>query len=67
MMKCACGGEILWGGDDSYEDYGLDGEGIVSNGKCTECPILVVVYRPFTDDEPTMTVNDSQTNEVKGD
>lgn len=34
-MKCTnCETEIIWGGDHSYEDYGLEGEGIVSNYSC---------------------------------
>ena len=31
-MNCwHCGGEVIWGGDFDYEDYGIDREGIVSN------------------------------------
>ena len=33
-MKCwHCNEEVIWGGDFDYEDYGLEGEGIVSNLK----------------------------------
>jgi hypothetical protein len=65
MMKCECGGQIIWGGDDTFEDYGLDGEGMVSNGKCQDCPISVLVYRPSSGDEPTTTVYDSHTDDIK--
>lgn len=34
-MKCpSCDGDLIWGGDHSYEDYGLEGEGIVTNYSC---------------------------------
>ena len=35
-MKCpSCDNELIWGGDHSYDDYGIDGEeGIVSNSSC---------------------------------
>ena len=37
-MNCwHCGGEVIWGGDFDYEDYGMDGEGIVSNLSCSKC------------------------------
>jgi len=32
-----CGEEMIWGGDDSFEDYGLEGEGIVANLSCLKC------------------------------
>tara|TARA_R110002020_G_scaffold22078_4_gene74731 strand:+ start:7869 stop:8024 length:156 start_codon:yes stop_codon:yes gene_type:complete len=36
-MKCpSCGNELIWGGDHSYDDYGMDGEGVVSNSSCPE-------------------------------
>jgi hypothetical protein len=47
-MECQCGNELIWGGDHDYEDYGLDGDGIVSNLSCPsdECDVEVVyVYR----------------------
>ena len=48
-MKCVCGGEIIWGGDHTFEDYGADGEGIVSNGSCKDCPNYVLLYCPLQD------------------
>ena len=31
-MKCwHCNNDVIWGGDHSFEDYNLDGEGIVTN------------------------------------
>jgi hypothetical protein len=58
-MNCyVCDSKLIWGGDHSYEDYGLEGEGIVtnlscSNGDCSCESVLVydshVTYR--LDDE----------------
>ena len=48
MSKCIeCNIELVWGGDHTYEDYGLEGEGIVSNYSCIDesCPVeMVLVY-----------------------
>ncbi len=43
-MECQCGNELIWGGDHDYEDYGVDGDGIVSNLSCPndECDVEVV-------------------------
>lgn len=46
-MKCwHCNSDVIWGGDHSYEDYGLEGEGIVSNLSCSnkECDTEVLTY-----------------------
>lgn len=32
-----CGAEMIWGGDNSFEDFGFDGEGIVANLSCPNC------------------------------
>ena len=36
--------ELVWQNDFSYEDYGLDGDGIVSVLHCENCNALVNVY-----------------------
>ena len=49
-MNCwHCGTELIWGGDDDYEDGGGfgEGEGIVSNFSCPSCPAVVYVYLPI--------------------
>ena len=49
-MNCSCGDDLVWGGDHSYEDYGLEGDGIVSNLSCSnnDCEVEVVyVYKSF--------------------
>ena len=47
-MKCwHCDNKLIWGGDHDYEDYCLDGEGIVSNLSCSNCDSRVLVYMPL--------------------
>ena len=61
-MNCwHCGTELIWGGDDDYEDgYGFgEGSGIVSNFSCPSCPAIAYVYLPLEDhfeEESTETV-----------
>jgi hypothetical protein len=45
-MNCLCGAELIWGGDHTFEDYGIDGEGIVSNLSCPSCNNYVLLYQP---------------------
>ena len=50
-MNCwHCDTELIWGGDHSFEDYGLDDEGIVSNLSCPNCPTTVIVEFNITED-----------------
>ena len=42
-MKCLCGSDLIWKGDHDYSDYGMEGEGIVSNLSCPECDSFVLV------------------------
>ena len=47
-MKCwHCKNEIIWGGDHDYEDYGMEGEGIVSNFSCSKCEATYECYLPL--------------------
>lgn len=35
-MNCwHCREELIWGGDHTYEDYDIEGDGIVSNLSCS--------------------------------
>ena len=45
-MKCwHCNSEVIWGGDHTYEDYGRDGDGIVSNLSCSgNCGAFYLCY-----------------------
>ena len=45
-MKCSnCLDNLIWGGDHSYTDYGLEEEGIVSNYTCAneECDVSTII------------------------
>jgi len=48
MNKCReCSSDLILGGDHTYEDYGCEGEGIVSNYSCSnqDCPTeLILTY-----------------------
>lgn len=47
-MKCPnCKKELIWGGDNSYEDYDEEGDCVISNNSCSndECDIeTVLIY-----------------------
>tara|TARA_R110000824_G_scaffold287304_2_gene475394 strand:- start:74 stop:223 length:150 start_codon:yes stop_codon:yes gene_type:complete len=47
-MKCPkCEQELIWGGDHDNQDYGEEGEGIVSNSTCIndKCDVeTVIIY-----------------------
>ena len=46
-MNCyRCNNELIWGGDFTFEDYGNEGEGIVTNLSCSKCDAYVEVYLP---------------------
>ena len=51
MIKCPrCGEEFIQGGDFDYEDYGYEGDGIVSNMSCRtdwcQAEILLMMPEP---------------------
>lgn len=53
-MNCwHCGEDtpMIWGSDFSFEDIGLDGDGIVSFFTCSKCKCYAEVYLPFNEDE----------------
>ena len=39
-----CGSEMIWGSDFSYEDYGLEGDGVVATLTCSECDAYAEFY-----------------------
>ena len=44
-MNCwHCKTELIWGGDFGYDDYCIEGEGIVSNLSCPNCDTYLEVY-----------------------
>jgi len=47
-MNCyCCNAKLIWGGDHDYEDYSIEGNGIVSNLSCPKCDSYVEVYCPI--------------------
>jgi hypothetical protein len=47
-MSCwFCGGEMIWGGDHTFEDYCLPGEGLVANLTCSECGAFVLAHTSY--------------------
>ena len=50
-MKCwHCKSDVIWGGDHTFEDYCLEGEGIVTNMSCSKCPANYLIYLGDGDD-----------------
>jgi len=44
-MNCwHCNTEVIWGGDHSFEDYSMEGDGIVSNLHCPKCEAEILIY-----------------------
>lgn len=55
-MKCwHCQSDVIWGGDHSFEDYLLEGEGIVTNMSCSKCPANYLIYLGDEDDTSKQT------------
>tara|TARA_B100001094_G_scaffold273706_1_gene280252 strand:- start:902 stop:1216 length:315 start_codon:yes stop_codon:yes gene_type:complete len=51
-MNCYhCETELIWGGDNTFEDMDLDGEGIVTNLSCPKCEAHIEVYKQYTEEE----------------
>ena len=53
-MNCwHCNTELIWGADFDFEDYGMEGEGIVSNFSCSneDCEVFVEVYLPLSNNK----------------
>lgn len=43
--RFVCGAEVIWGNDFSFEDFGMDGDGVVSCWSCSECGAEYEVYQ----------------------
>lgn len=45
MPNCImCGAELIWQNDYDFEDYGIEGEGVVSTWDCPNCGAWHEVY-----------------------
>tara|TARA_R100000995_G_C3470402_1_gene118030 strand:+ start:760 stop:1038 length:279 start_codon:yes stop_codon:yes gene_type:complete len=52
-MNCwNCGSELIWGGDHDFDDYHMDGKGIVANFTCSnpDCNTYVESYYTISED-----------------
>ena len=43
---------MVWGADFNSEDFGIDGEGIVSTFSCSNCPATAQVMLLEEENEP---------------
>ena len=44
-MNCwHCQAKLIWDGDHSFEDYCIEGDGVVTNLSCSKCDAEVLVY-----------------------
>lgn len=51
-MKCVnCGCTMGWQNDFDFEDYGIEGEGIVTVYHCGNCDTLSENYIPIKEEE----------------
>lgn len=51
MTNCwFCGREMIWGCDFSFEDYEMDGEGIVASLSCPNCDATAEFYSSCEDE-----------------
>lgn len=54
-MKCwFCNEELIWASDYSYEEYGLESDGIVSVLHCPNCGAMWEGYLGYSEDEDGM-------------
>ncbi len=49
-----CAGQMIWGGDHSFEDYGWEGrgDGVIANLSCAECEATAYMISKPDGDEP---------------
>ena len=51
-MNCwHCKEESIWGGDHDFEDYCMEGEGIVSNLHCPSWEAFVLLHLPLDNEK----------------
>jgi hypothetical protein len=42
---------VIWGCDFTFEDYGLEGEGLIHELTCSNCGASITYYIRFDEDE----------------
>ena len=52
-FECFCCGRrsVIWGGEHSYEDYCMEGDGIVGNYHCTNCGAEFLCFTSNEEDQ----------------
>ena len=43
---------MIWGSDASFDDLGMEGDGIVAFLSCSSCSAIAEFYLPERDDDP---------------
>ena len=52
MTQCwNCGTEMIWDRELSFEEYGIDGEGIITVFTCPNCNALAFFYTSLDEEE----------------
>lgn len=46
-----CGGRMIWGGDNDFADYGIEGDGVVANLSCSNCGATAEFFTKMNEDE----------------
>ena len=60
MYECFHCGEraVIWGNDFDFEDYGLEGEGIIHELRCTNCGARITYFILLEDEDDTEVSDD---------
>lgn len=48
--NCGCN-KLIWQSDFDFEDYGYEGQGIVSNYECLECHTRMILEIPIGEND----------------
>ena len=53
MSECFhCGSDaVIWGGDFTFDEWGLEGEGLVHDLHCASCGARITYEIPFDDED----------------
>ena len=62
-----CGSEVVWQNDFTFEDYGVDEEGIVSIQHCPNCDSDIEVWTTLSEEEPADEQEEDKETERKED
>lgn len=57
-FNCGCR-TVIWGADFTFEDYGIDGEGIIHTLTCINCGAEIEYYISLDDEEGEVNENNN--------